>query len=123
MFDKLTPPLSNITIQSLFARFVPSFQMLSSSRHAYQKLNALSEDDNDSSHLDAPQYDEKTPWHDTVKSQFRTYAEAIKFFATDNVGLLLIFSSQIFYASMNVSVKKLNSLPGEPVSTLEVWSI
>jgi len=36
-----------------------------------------------------------------------------------NTGLLLITASQVFFASMNVAVKKLNSLD-PPVSTMQV---
>ena len=40
-------------------------------------------------------------------------------FVDRNTGLLLVAASQFFFASMNISVKWLNSL-NEPVPTLEV---
>ena len=50
-------------------------------------------------------------WHSA-----RLYTSA---FVDRNTGLLLVAASQFFFASMNVSVKWLNSL-NEPVPTLEV---
>ena len=55
----------------------------------------------------------------TIAQRCRSNLGSALYFLNSNAGLLLVASSQAFFAAMNTAVKKLNSLD-PPVSALEV---
>ena len=55
----------------------------------------------------------------TIAQRCRSTLGSSLYFLNSNAGLLLVASSQAFFAAMNTAVKKLNSLD-PPVSALEV---